>query len=152
MDENARLLERLHRTQAIEEGVTAVTETYAPRLDNYPYLSALLSANAEESRAQATRLRACIDALGGDPAANFAFDGMAGLSQALSGIFDDQDAAEGLLAVYAMKHLEIGSYRMLVKAADHCHEPDIAAICRHNLAEDLAMAGQIEAHLEMRHD
>jgi ferritin-like metal-binding protein YciE len=152
MQNHDMLLDWLHQTQALEEGAIAVSDAHAPRLGNrHPYLARLLTTNAEKGRVQAIRLRACIDALGGapchlrDPSDGL---GITHLSRALASVFDDEGCSKGVLALYAIKHLEIGSYRILVRTAERAREADIAAICRHHLAEELDMAGQMEAYLD----
>jgi ferritin-like metal-binding protein YciE len=152
MQNHHMLLDWLHQTQALEEGAIAVSDAHAPRLGNQnPYLARLLVTNAAEGRVQAVRLRACIDAMGGAPRHAVTPNdglGITHLSRALASVFDDESCSKGVLALYAVKHLEIGSYRILVRAAEHAKEPDIAAICRHHLAEELDMAGQMETYLD----
>lgn len=146
--EHGRLLDWLRETRALELGAARVMRDHAPRLANHPALSALLADNGKESQAHAIRLRACIGALDGGATAKSTSTrrplALAELSQALARVIDTEEASRGMLALYALKHLEIGSYRFLASEAENCREPDIATICRHALEEELAMAARLE--------
>lgn len=151
--EHGRLLDWLRETRVLELGAARVMRDHAPRLANHPALSALLADNGKESQTQAIRLRACIGALDGGAAKATPIrrpPALAAVSQALAQVIDTEEASRGMLALYALKHLEIGSYRFLASEAENCREPDIATICRHSLEEELAMAARLELELKLK--
>ena len=149
--EHERLLDWLCETRALEEGAAKVMRDHGPRLGNYSALSAWMADNQRDSEKQAIRLRACIDAL--DSAAGQKRASCRGrlalgeVCHSLSRVLREEEVSRGVLALYALKHLEIGSYRFMAGAAEFCQEPDIATVCRHSLEEELTMAARLELEL-----
>jgi ferritin-like metal-binding protein YciE len=148
-DENREsLIDWLRDAHAMENQAATVMETHAGRIQHYPRFKELLEMNAEESRAQADRLRACVESLGGSTSALKDMTGrLIGLAQTISGYFAEDEVVKGVLALYTFKHYEIGSYRILLSTAHMLNETQVASLVGEHLDREIELADQLEEHL-----
>ncbi|NMM77740.1 hypothetical protein B2J88_25445 [Rhodococcus sp. SRB_17] len=144
------LTDWLREAHAMEEHAERMLTGAAARLGHCPRLQERLQLHACESRQQGRLLRECIERRGGAvpwgmPAVALAEP----VAQCASGLRVSDAGAEAVLSVYAFKHLEIGSYRMLQSGAHQVGDTQTQQVCERILAQERAMAdwlfGQIPA-------
>ena len=142
------LLSWLRDAHAMEMQATQILDNQARRIESYPALRDRIQQHLEETRRQAEKLEGCIDRYGGttsglkDTAAAFI-----GNMQAMGGLFVADEVVKGALASYTFEHLEIGSYRSLIAAAEEVGDSETARVCTEILREEEAMAGWLEQHI-----
>lgn len=142
------LIQWLRDAHAMEEQAETLLNGQLSRLDHYPELSARIRLHIDETKAQASRLKICLDSL--DEGASTMKDiggKLMATAQSLSGIFASDEVMKGLLASYTFEHMEIASYTILIAAARSLGEVEIARVCEENMREEEAMADWLMKHL-----
>src|SRR5205823_2230771 len=120
----------------------------AQRIQNYPRLKTQIERHIEETRNHARLVQQCIEKRGGSASAVKDVIGkLAGLGQALSGLFVSDEIMKGALAGYTFEHMEIASYEILIAAAGHAGDMETRLVCENILQEEKAMASWLEQHL-----
>ena len=143
-----RLMQWLRDAHAMEKQAETMLSGMEGRIENYPKMRKRIAQHLRETEAQAERLEACIERLGGststikDMAAR-----MTAFGQALSGNVLGDEIIKGTLASYTFEHFEIGSYRTLIAAAEALGDRETARVCRENLREEEEMAQWIEQNM-----
>jgi ferritin-like metal-binding protein YciE len=147
-NDRERLTLWLRDAHAMEEQAETMLTAQASRLENYPTLRQRIRQHVEETRRQASRIKACLEQL--DSGSSTVKD-MAGkfsaTMQGVGGMFAGDEVVKGTLAGYVFEHLEIASYTALIAAADAAGEAEVARVCRENLAEEQAMADWLRENL-----
>lgn len=143
------LMHWLRDAHAMEEQAEDMLRKTALRVaDDYPEFAARLQDHASVSQVQAQHLRECIARQGGDTSALKDLAAKAvGTAQALSGLFASDEVVKAALAIYTFDHVEIGSYRSLMAAAQVAGDPDTLRICELHLAQEQEMALWMESQL-----
>jgi len=140
-DAEARLVQWLRDAHAMEKQAEQMLSAQISRLENYPQLKAQIEEHLEETKVQALRLEERIKALDFETSLVKDVGGqLLAFAQAVTGMFADDEVIKGSLASYTFEHLEIGSYRILIAAAEQLGDEATAEVCRKNLREEEAMA------------
>jgi len=142
------LIDCLRDAHAMETQAVALTTTQADRLKHYPDLEQRIRVHVRETEGQRDRLEQCLETLGSGPSTvkDTAMKLAGNLQTAFHAMTEDE-VIKNSLASYAFEHFEIACYHALIETAKIANEPEIAAICAQNLAEEEAMAAWIMEHL-----
>lgn len=115
-----------------------------------PILAGIFSAHLEESRRQAGGLESRLHALGaGDPVFQDAALKLGALEWGLFFQAQKDSPAKLLAFAYAVEHLEIASYELLLRTARRCGDNATSRICERILGEERAMAGRLAEHFDL---
>ena len=145
---NEHFLDWLRDAHAMKQQAETMLTTMENRLEHYPALRARVSQHIEETRRQAELLRACIQKRGGDSSLLKDVAGrFMAVMQGFSGAMASDEVIKGAMFGYAFEHMEIAAYRNLIAAARHLEDAGTADVCERILAEELAMAEWMEAHM-----
>lgn len=140
-----RLVEWLRDAHAMEQQAEKMMRTQAGRIENYPEVVQQLEKHIEQTVSQAKRVESCLARYDqGSSSLKDAAGKMTGLGQTLSGIFTGDEVVKGCLAWTTFEHFEIGSYRMLIVAADEVGDHETKRTCEEILKEEEAMAAWLE--------
>ncbi|MRX49204.1 DUF892 family protein [Paracoccus sp. S-4012] len=138
----------LRDAHAMEEQAETMLTGQASRIESYPDLKDRITRHLEETKAQAERLRQCLEGMGESPSKLKDAGGkLMATGQAMGGMFAGDEVMKGSLASYAFEQMEIASYRVLIAAAEHLGEMRVAEACKANLQEEIAMAEWLASHL-----
>jgi ferritin-like metal-binding protein YciE len=142
------LTQWLRDAHAMEEQAETMLAGQLSRLESYPELSKKIREHLEETKAQASRLKTCLDRIG-DGASTMKDTGakLMAIAQSVSGVFAGDEVMKGSLASYTFEHMEIASYTILIAAAEAAGEKDVVQACEQNLREEVAMADWLKKHL-----
>jgi len=143
-----RLMEWLRDAHAAEKQAETMLSGMASRIEHYPDLKERVRMHLTETQNQARSLEECIKRRGGSVSLVKDTGGrLAGLGQALNGMFVGDEVMKGSIASYAFEAMEIASYQILISAAELVGDHQTAAACRKILAEEKAMAGWLENNI-----
>ena len=144
-----RVLMWLQDAYTMEQEAETMLKAMAGRLEHYPELRGRIEAHVSETQQQSSRLKDCIDRLGGSTpvARSLLADAMASMHAVGNSMMSDE-VAKGVGISYAFEHMEIASYRALVIAARQAGHDDGAEVCEQILAEEVAMAEWLIGHQE----
>jgi len=143
-----QLMAWLQDAHATEEQAEAMLKATVSRIGNYPALKARTEQHLEETRRHAALIRGCIERRGGTTSAlKDAGARMAGLGQALSGLFVGDEVMKASIASYAFEAMEIASYRVLISTAREVGDQETARVCAQILKEEEAMADWLEENM-----
>jgi ferritin-like metal-binding protein YciE len=142
------ILHWLRDAHAMENQSVQMLESQLPSLAGFPDFYNSVERHAAISREQRERLGTRIAELGQVPSAmrdNLAL--VVGFAAPMMiGVLPD-NAARSAVANYAFEHLEIGTYRSLIGLAERAEDPATRTLAESILAQELEMAGWLEAHL-----
>jgi ferritin-like metal-binding protein YciE len=144
-----RLVHWLRDAHAMEKQAETMLSGMEGRIEHYPQLRKRLSQHLKETKQQAQRLEDALGGLGGststlkDSAAS-----MTSMMQNMTTTMAGDEVMKGVLAGYTFENYEIGSYRILVAAAEALGEKDVARICRENLREEENMAQWLSQNID----
>lgn len=143
------LVASLRNTHALEKQAITVLDSQLKLLTEYPDLHARVTEHIVETREQARRLEAALEACGGS-ASMFkdALLSVMGLGQSSVQGFGDDAVLKAVLADMMTEHLEIGTYRMLLILADLAGKPELRPRLEETLREEEAMAEWFDKNLE----
>ena len=143
-----RLLQWLRDAHAAEEQAETMLTGMAERLKNYPKLRARIKKHISETRRQARLVKSCIKRRNGSTSIIKDTGGkLLATGQALSGMFVGDEVMKGSLASYAFEAMEIASYTILIRTANHVGDRETARICKEILKEEKAMASWLEKNM-----
>jgi ferritin-like metal-binding protein YciE len=136
-----RLIAWLNDAHAMEHGLIQILETHARRSRDVPEISARAAEHADETRAQADRIRKCLELLGTTPSTvKSTFSTIIGAVEGASTAMFTDELMKNLLADYASEHFEIAAYTALIRAAEEAGESEVVALLEENLREEEQMA------------
>ncbi|WP_117192187.1 ferritin-like domain-containing protein [Rhizobium terrae] len=141
----------LRAAHAMEEQAVTMLTDQARRIESYPDLKARIIQHLSETEAHARALKDLLDQFAGKGGVLALKDIAAKLTakaQGVSGMLTSDEVVKGAMAGYAFEHLEIASYRVLIAAADELDEEEAKVVFERILAEEIAMAGWLEANLD----
>jgi ferritin-like metal-binding protein YciE len=142
------LIDGLRDAHAMESQAISMTTTQADRLKHYPDIERRVREHIRETEGQRDRLERCLDKLGSSASTlKDATMKLAANAQMAFHAMTEDEVVKNCLASYAFEHFEIISYKALIETAKIADQPDIAAACQQNLAEEEAMAAWIGEHL-----
>lgn len=142
------LVDNLRNAHALEKQVVAVLESQLKQLDDYPDLHARLTAHITETREQARRLEAGLEACGESASmVKDALLSLMGLSQSSMQGFSDDAVLKAIAADTMTEHLEIATYKTLLVLADMAGKPELRPRLEESLREEEAMAAWLDENL-----
>lgn len=145
---NERLVQWLRDAHAMEEQAATMLSRAVERVGQYPMLRDQLARHLEETKNHARLIEGCLQRRGERPSTLKDIAGKTvGMAQALSGVIMSDEVMKIALANYVFEHLEIGSYKILVHAANHAGDSETARVCEGILKEEEAMAGWLDNNL-----
>lgn len=148
-ENNHHILAWLKDAHAAEEQAITMLSNMAGRIENYPELKARIEQHIQETEQQSEKLRRRLEELDTSPSMlKEAGSKMMGFGQAISGVFTSDEVVKGVLASYAFEQMEIASYRIIIAAAQNVGDTETQRVCEEILAEEIAMAGWLEDHME----
>jgi ferritin-like metal-binding protein YciE len=146
------LLKHLAEVHALEIQSIKLLEK-AVDIAGHPTLATLYAEHLEESRSQTARVERRLHSLGADDPT---FQDAALKLGALNwGLFfqAQQDTPAKLLAfAYAVEHLEIAAYELLLRSATHAGDAETADLCRKILSEERAMTERLADSVDVSVD
>lgn len=142
------LLDWLKDAYAMEIQAQELLEGQLNRVENYPTLSVRVKEHLQETKEQARQLERCIKMLDSDTSGvKNALGKISGNLTAMAAIFASDEVLKSSIASAAFEEYEIASYKILIAAAEHAGEMEIANICRGNLLQEEAMAAWLNMHI-----
>ena len=143
------LVDSLRNAHALEKQVISVLESHLKLMDDYPELHARLTEHVVETREQARRLEAALEACGSSASVfKDTFLSMMGMGQSSAQGFAEDAVLKAMLADTMTEHLEIASYRTLINLADMAGKSDLRSRLEESLHEEEAMAQWFEDNME----
>lgn len=138
----------LRDAHAMEEQAERMLNGTAEQLEHYPQLKERLYAHVSETQQQSRLVRECIERRGGDTSVVKELAAkVVATAQSISGMFTSDEVAKAVLSVYTFKHMEIGSYRMLVAAAQVVGDEQTRQVCQRILAQEEETADWLASQL-----
>lgn len=139
-DIREKLISYLTDAVALEENVEAMLGGLI-RTTEDPAIKSRLQQHQDETRVQADRLRARLEAHGESASTTKSVAAKAGA--AMKGVLDaarGDTAGKNLRDAYTTEHAEIAAYQLLQRVAMRAGDGESAEVARTNLAEEQAMA------------
>lgn len=143
------LLTWLRDAHAMESSAESILEKQVKRVKDHPKMHRRLNEHLEETRRQQTRVKQCIERLGGDTSALKEMVGkFSGAMQAFGAASADDEIVKACINNSAFEAMEIASYRSLVATAEAYNEPEIRKVCEEILQEEIQMADWLENNID----
>lgn len=112
-------------------------------------LASLYGAHLDQTRRQAERLETRLHQLGGDRSMfKDAALALGGLNWSLFFAAQSDTPIKLAAFAYAVEHLEIAAYELLLRTARRAHDDQTQLLCREIIGEERAMSGQIESSFD----
>jgi ferritin-like metal-binding protein YciE len=144
-----RLLQWLRDAHAMEKQAETMLHGMEERIEHYPSLRKRLAQHLKETQHQAQRLDDALGRLGTSSSAlKDTAASMTTMVQNLMTSMAGDEVMKGVLAGYTFEHYEIGSYRILIAAAETLGDKNTARICRENLREEEDMAQWLSRNID----
>lgn len=142
-----RVIQWLRDNHAMEAEAETMLKGMASRLENYPEFRQRIEQHVTETRSQAQRIEARLQALGSSTSTtkNALAHTMAAMHAAGNSMLSDE-VVKGLGISYAFEHMEIAAYRALLLAAEAIGDTGTAQLCHEILPEEEAMAEWLLQH------
>ncbi len=143
------LVSTLRNTHAQEKQAIAVLESQLKLLTDYPDLHARVTAHIVETREQARRLEAGLEACGDSASmVKDTLSSVMGLGQSsVQGLSDDA-VLKAVAGDMMTEHLEIATYRTLLTLADMAGKPELRPRLEETLHEEEEMAAWFDQNLD----
>lgn len=147
---NTDLCDWLRDAHAMEEQAEKLFSGQSDRLKKYTDLSAKLRDEVTFIEANKTLLFATLKQLGSDTSVvKDTFGKILGFEQNMTGVFVNDEPVKGILALHTFTQMTIGSYKILVAAADAAGEAEIKKTCTTLLESSERRAAWIEKELDV---
>jgi ferritin-like metal-binding protein YciE len=144
-----RLIQWLRDAHAMEKQAESMLSGMEERIEHYPQLRKRLSQHLKETQHQAQRLEDALGRLGSSTST--VKDTTASLTTMMQNMMTavaGDEVMKGVLAGYTFEHYEIGSYRILIGAAESLGDTQTARILRENLREEEDMAQWLSQNID----
>jgi ferritin-like metal-binding protein YciE len=139
----------LRNAHAMEEQAITMLTAQARRIENYPDLKAKILEHLEETRAHADTIKSLLDRFpGGASTIKDMAAKLAATAQGVGGMLTSDEVVKGCMSAYAFEHVEIATYKVLIAAADELDEQGMKEELERILAQEVAMAEWLDAHLD----
>lgn len=143
------LVANLRSAHAMEKQVIAVLQGQLALMEEYPDLHTRVTDHIVESRDQARRLEAGLEACGSSASIiKGALLSVLGMGQSSVQGFGDDAVLKAVIADMTTEHLEISTYRTLLHLADLAGKPDLRPRLEESLREEEAMASWFDDNLD----
>lgn len=140
-DPTERITQWLRDAHAMETEAETMLTAMASRIESYPSLKQRIEQHIQETKGQAARIEARLQALGSStPTAKNMVTGMMASMHAMGQATMSDEVLKGFGVSYAFEHMEIGAYRNLLFAAEALGDTQTAQLCRETIPEEQAMA------------
>lgn len=147
-DPKEHLIAWLKDAYAMEKQAIEILTRQADRIDNYPELTARLKQHLEETRWQASQIENCLEKLGSDTSSFKSGVGIVSANlKAMGTMFAPDEVIKDSMASTVFEHYEITNYKILIAAAEHAGEQEIANVCQQILQQEEAMADWLDEHI-----
>lgn len=144
-----RLTQWLRDAHAMESQAKTMLTGMESRIENYPQLRRRLAQHLKETQHQSQRLEDALGRLGGSRSmVKDTTASMTTMMQNMVTAMAGDEVMKGVLAGYTFEHYEIGSYRILIAAAETLGDRETARICRENLREEEDMAQWLSQNVD----
>jgi ferritin-like metal-binding protein YciE len=139
------LISWLQDAHAMEGQAIESTERQIKRLENYPEVRGWVEEHVAASRRQREAIKACIERRGGSTSTiKDTAMSVFGWVQEFSGTIFSDEVLKNVIADYALKHYEIGSYNSLKAAASEAGDLETEKACAAILDEEQALAQRLQ--------
>ncbi|MDE1157542.1 MAG: ferritin-like domain-containing protein [Neorhizobium sp.] len=139
----------LRNAHAMEEQAATLLAAQVKRIETYPDLKARLSQHLEETRVHAELLKDLLDKSSGSASPiRTAAARLSAATQGITGMLTHDEVVKDLTSGYAFEHLEIGTYRVLIAAADELGDDEARLVFERILGEEEKMAQWFGDHLD----
>jgi ferritin-like metal-binding protein YciE len=146
---NENICDWLRDAHAMETQAEKLFLGQAERLKDYPELSAKLRDELTFIQANKMLVFATLKHLGSDTSfIKDTFGKFMGFEQTMAGIIVNDEPVKGILALHTFTQMAIGSYKILVAAADSTGDLDIKKTCETILEVSERRAAWIEKELD----
>ena len=143
------LVSNLRNAHALEKQAIAVLEAQLKLLTDYPDLHARVTEHIVETREQARRLEAGLEACGDSSSmVKDTLLSVMGLGQSSFQGFSDDAVLKAVAADMMTEHLEIATYRTLLTLADMAGKPELRPRLEETLHEEEEMAAWFDQNLD----
>lgn len=148
MTSKDQLVSWLNDAYSMERSLLMVLENHAKDGRDFPEIKTRDEQHLAETRHHADNLERCLAILGEKPSKTKGAIGsvMGKVQGAASGAFRDE-IVKNFLSDYAAEHMEIACYESLIVAAEELGYPEIARMCRENLADEEDMAAWLKERI-----
>lgn len=145
---NEHICDWLRDAHAMEEQAENLFAGQADRLKKYPELSAKLKDEVTYIKANQVLLLAKIQQFGSSTSSVKDTVGkVVATAQNLSGILMSDEPVKGILALHTFTQMAIGSYKILIAAANAAGESEVKTTCENILASVEKRAAWIDTEL-----
>jgi len=142
------LVDWLRDAHAMEKQAEQMLSNTAKRIEHYPELKSKIETHLDQTRRQAELVKGCLERHGESTSTLKDTAGsIAGLGQALSGLFVSDEIAKASMASFTFEEMEIAAYKMLIAAAEECGDADTKRVCETILREEQEMAQWLDRNL-----
>ena len=139
----------LRDAHAMEQQALSMLEGMSGRINNYPAVKTRIDQHIGETRGQIDDIAAILDRLGESPSMLKDTAGsITATIQSLAGMFASDEIVKGLVASYTFEQMEIGSYRILLAAADAAGDSAAVPVFNRILEQELAMADWLASNTD----
>lgn len=143
------LVTSMRNAHALEKQAITVLEAQLKLLADYPNLHARVTEHIVETRDQARRLEAGLEACGASTSmVKDALLSVMGLGQSSVQGFSDDAVLKAVAADAMTEHLEIATYRILLTLADLAGKAELRPRLEQTLREEEAMAAWFDENLD----
>ncbi|MDO8908399.1 MAG: DUF892 family protein [Pseudohongiella sp.] len=146
---NQHVFDWLRDAHSMEEQAEKLFSGQAERLSDYKELSARLKEEVNSIEENKALLSKGLKQRGGNTSlAKDSFAKIMGFEQNMAGKMVSDEPVKGVLALYSFTQMAVGSYRILVAAADATSDTDLKSVCQTLLSSSERRAAWIEKELE----
>ena len=136
---------------AMEGFMLCMLGEQAGNLDHSPQLRARLEMHIGETREHARQLCTILDRLGQSPAAQCGTcEPMTTTIRRIAAVADLDGPVRASFTAFALKHVEIASYQVLIVTADKIGDGESKGILKTILSQEMAMADWLADHQQGR--
>lgn len=148
-DVTAQLIKHLDEAHALEQSVERMLDAMIQTTDD-PQVVDRLEHHKAETRRHAQRMRARLEAHGASPSLVRQMGGIVeALAKAPIDLVRGEKAGRNARDAFATEHLEIASYELLKRVAEHAHDEETVRAADEILVEERAMADFISANWDV---
>jgi ferritin-like metal-binding protein YciE len=141
-----QLTKHIDEAIAMEQDVLRMLDSMIQTIDD-DEIKQQLGEHKLETERQSDRLRERLEAHGSQPSLVREAGGVMGaLMKTVLDVARTEKAGRNARDGYATEHMEIASYQLLERIAEHAGDEQTAQVARQNRAEEEAMARRLEAH------
>lgn len=148
MSDRDVLISWLNDAYAMENALIPVLENHAKDAKDHPAVQARIQEHVTETRQHSKLVKKCLERLGESPSMTKMVAGsLFGTAQApVTGMTSDE-LVKNAVADFATENFEIAAYEVVIAAARHCGETEIADSCEQIRDQERMMAQWLQENL-----